>query len=168
MKDSSQAAPPPNAHSWAAYGYFPAFRGTKTGSASAGIAALLGECSLRELDYNALNVFFRIGTFIGTDTPFREVKVDPPDYAWATSRALVCASRDTVIDQYIHLFRQAMARCISPAQDTSIGLSGGRDSRHILLELCSTGRAPQYCWTVDTPHKPDEAAVAAQLCKRLG
>jgi hypothetical protein len=115
-----------------------------------------------------LNVFFRIGTFIGTDTPFQEIKADPPDYGWAASRQLVSGSRAATIDQYIDLFRQAIARCSTENREVSLGLSGGRDSRHILFELCANRREPSYCWTVNTPHKPDEVTVAAQLCNRLG
>ncbi len=121
-----------------------------------------------ELDYDALNVFFRLGFFVGTDTPFRHVKADPPDYAWLTSTPVLTGTREQIIEEYIELFRQAVSRCRTEGQAVSLGLSGGRDSRHILLELCRTHKAPNRCWTVDFPAKPLELIVARQVCQRLG
>ncbi len=120
-----------------------------------------------ELDFDALNVFFRMGSFVGTDTPFLYVKADPPDYEWIASTPAITGSREQIIDAYINLFRQAVGRCDSRGQTVSLGLSGGRDSRHILFELCRCNRPPARCWTVDLPAKPLELAVAKQICQRL-
>lgn len=63
-------------------------------------------------------------------------------YEWATTRSTVQESRPQIIDSYIDLFRQAVKRCETHSQTVGVGLSGRRDSRHILLELCNSGRAP--------------------------
>jgi hypothetical protein len=118
------------------------------------------------LDLDALNVFLRIGTFIGTDTPFRQLRADPPDYEWAKTIRPTELSRAAIIDAYIDLFRLAVARC-DDGEKINLPLSGGQDSRHILLELCEQGRKPQKCWTVAVPWKPFEAEIAGQLCKSL-
>jgi hypothetical protein len=49
-------------------------------------------------------------------------------------------------------------------------LSGGRDSRHILLALIEAGRPPEACVTVEhfPPRGNDDIAVAADVCRRLG
>lgn len=121
-----------------------------------------------DLDYDALNVFFRIGTFIGTDTCFRHIKADPPDYKLIGTIRHVHASRTQIIDTYIDLFRQAVGRCIAHRDEIGTTLTGGRDSRHIVLELSRSGRTPACCWTVDIPFKPSEAVIAKQVCSRLG
>jgi hypothetical protein len=54
-------------------------------------------------DFDALNVFLRIGTFIGTDTPFRNVRAEQPDYGWATSIRPTELGRSAIIDAYLHL-----------------------------------------------------------------
>lgn len=118
------------------------------------------------LDFDALNVFLRIGTFVGTDTAFRHIKADPPDYDWATGIRPTELSRPAVIDAYIDLFRSAVARC-GGQDDICLPLSGGQDSRHILLELASQGRKPHHCLTVDIPWAPREAEIAGELCQTL-
>jgi asparagine synthase (glutamine-hydrolysing) len=49
-------------------------------------------------------------------------------------------------------------------------LSGGRDSRHILLALIEAGHTPDACVTVEhfPPRGNDDIAVAADVCRRLG
>jgi len=149
------------------YGFYPKFTSVKPAKAD-NLAALIRKTDAGDLDYDALNVFFRIGTFIGTDTPYRHIKADPPDYSWARHTPVVQQTRSQIIDSYIDLFRQALRRCNTRGEAVSLGLSGGRDSRHILLELCASNRKPSRCWTVDLPSKPAEARVAKQICDRFG
>ena len=149
------------------YSFFPQFT-----SIAATKSAMLDRLAYRldegDLDYDALNVFFRIGTFVGTDSCFRHIKADPPDYKLIATIRHVDASRTEIIDTYIDLFRQAVGRCMAHRDDIGTTLTGGRDSRHIVLELCRSGRKPACCWTVDIPFKPSEAAIAKQICSRLG
>src|SRR5262245_66096684 len=55
--------------------------------------------------------------------------------------------------------------------NVAVPLSGGRDSRHILLELCEQGLRPDFCLTArlfPAPAAYDEVEVAASLCQALG
>ena len=119
-----------------------------------------------DLDLDALNVFLRVGTFVGTDTAFRHIKADAPDYEWAASIPRCELNREQIIDAYIALFRSSIRRCNDEGK-VSLPLSGGRDSRHILFELYTQQRKPSLCWTVDIPWRPSEAIVASCLCSRL-
>ena len=57
----------------------------------------------------------------------------------------------------------------SSPEQALLPLSGGRDSRHILLELCACGRKPAYCVTVRNypPRADEDARVAADLARAL-
>ena len=92
------------------------------------------------------------------------------------SRSVVIArrremSRRGAMDAYVDLFRAAIARRGAPARALIVPLSGGHDSRHIVLELCRQGIQPDECVTAQYPpaekYKTD-VEVAAQLCAALG
>jgi len=147
-------------------GFHPKFTSVEV-RRSQDLTELIRKIAAADFDFDALNVFLRIGTFIGTDTPYRHIKADAPDYAWAGNTPVLEGTRAQIIDGYIDLFRQAIRRCESEEKKFSLGLSGGRDSRHILLELSRAGRTPAHCWTIDLPWNPSEAVVARELCERL-
>jgi asparagine synthase (glutamine-hydrolysing) len=135
-----------------------------------------------ELDHEALAVFVRLGFFIGEDTAFRGVSAMPPGgrLEWRAGQLAVHEARPQVhtqqiarlkaIDQYIECFRVAMARRPPPAAGCVVPLSGGRDSRQILLELLAVGHRPQRCITARSvwPRDDEDARVAAELGARLG
>lgn len=114
-------------------------------------------------DDAALAVFVRLSFFIGEDTPFKAIRLIPPDtsFCWRdgklsvtgrlTSSNLQTLKRDEVIDTYIELFRSAIERRLPNSGKTAVPLSGGRDSRHILLELCRTGHPPDTTATLRRP-----------------
>ncbi len=116
-------------------------------------------CALKP-DHRALAVFHRLGIFINDDTPFEGIRVLPPGgtLTWENGRLTIEApelavkpnriSRAEAVDGFIELFRASMARTLE-AWDGPIvlPLSGGRDSRHILLELVHQGRKPDACIT---------------------
>jgi asparagine synthase (glutamine-hydrolysing) len=134
-----------------------------------------------ELDDSALAVFLRLGHFLGDDTPFRGIRAVPPAgcLTWEAGRLRVDGmrveptrldiSRAAAIDRYVELFGAALAKDeVDPAR-TLVPLSGGRDSRHILLELHRAGH-PVPCVTVrPSPPKADEdAIVAATVAAAVG
>jgi hypothetical protein len=134
-----------------------------------------------EVDREALAVFFHLGFFLGEDTPFRHIKVVPPDvtFVWDGSLTIDSAktlggsasdvSRDGAIDQYASLFRAAIARRVSH-REIVLPLSGGRDSRHILFALDELGCDPTYCLTA-RPYPPfgkNDVEVARVLASELG
>jgi hypothetical protein len=166
------------------YGYFPLFYAARGDEVwiSPSVFRLLAEGAPAELDDAALAVFLRMGDFVGEDTPFAAIRQVPPAarFAWRgappdVGGAYVIAkperlSRDAAIDGFIALFREAMARAAPDPARVVVPLTGGRDSRHILLELCESGRRPARCLTA-RPHPPkssDDVDVAARLAGVLG
>jgi len=167
------------------YGFFPIFWCRLLGGGigvSPSLVALIEQGAPTGLDVEALSVFLRLGYFVGEDTPFTAIKTVPPNaiFEWENGK-LICQgryppsrrptvlSRDDAIDTYIDLFARAMARR-TPAGRFAVPISGGRDSRHILLELHRTGFVPTACISViDNPPDPNEdPRIAAILCKELG
>lgn len=145
---------------------------------SPSIPKLLALGAPQDLDVPALSVFFRLGNFIGEDTPFKAVRALPPNASleWCDGRLSVhgtrtlgrqeSLSREAALDGYVSFFRDAVRRRI-PRGKAAITLSGGRDSRHILLELCAAGHPPAVCVTVGEYLycHGHEAETAAQLAK---
>lgn len=133
------------------------------------------------LDHGALAVFFRLGFFLGEDTPFAEVRVLPPGstLTWERGRLTVergsiaipsaphpVRSFDEAVDRYGELFSQSIARRPPPDEDLTVPISGGRDSRHILLELVSQGHRPSLTVTVRSrPPSPNEDVRIAHLLR---
>lgn len=150
-------------------------------SASLFKLASLG-CELKP-DRRALAVFHRLGLFINDDTPFEGIKVLPPGgkLTWQGGKVTIDApdlrfktneiSRDAAVDGFIELFRDSMARTLD-AWDGPIvlPLSGGRDSRHILLEMVRQGRRPDACITFHHGGASWNAEVKAAraICEAVG
>jgi len=136
-----------------------------------------------DLDYPALAVFLRLGFFVGEDTPFAGVRQLAPgaQLQWDAARGLrvedgefavggrVSLSRDDAMARYAELFRAAVARCLPVEGRLCVPLSGGRDSRHILLALHALGVRPHACVTLEhLPGRPNEdARIAALLARAL-
>ena len=114
------------------------------------------------LDLPALNVFFRVGIFLNGATPFREIRrFSPPPIIVPPSDT----SREQAIDAYASLFRQAVSRRLD--SQSVLALSGGRDSRHILLELHAQNALPNYALTVDLETANDRE-IAEQVARAVG
>ena len=118
---------------------------------------------------------------VGDDTPFRDIRLLPPGgtLEWTPSALRVrggiivgrrqTMTRDAAIDEYIDRFRTSVGR--RPATGTSIvPLSGGRDSRHIFLELCASGRTPDVAMTIGGwgERSTPEADTARAVAERAG
>ena len=167
------------------FGLYPLFYLCRDGELciSPSLIELLKRVGPQDFDDDAIAVFLRVGFFLEDDTPFRDVKVVPPAADWQWTRGVLvrnqriyvphsgCAdSRDSRLDDYISLFRQAMQR--RPAVGKVVHpLSGGRDSRHILFELVRAGvtndAASVQCVTAESKSLED-ARVAKSLCQALG
>lgn len=136
-----------------------------------------------EPDRRALGVFHAIGLFLNDDTPFRRIRTLPPAGAldWDGKRLSIrgdrrlprtqTISRAQAVEGIIEIPRQIL-REIGSANDDPIcqPLSGGRDSRHILLELLHQGRPPARCVTFQQhPGGLDaDSSAARALCRRAG
>jgi len=135
-----------------------------------------------ELDEPALAVFYRLGYFLGEDTPFRQIRAVPPnaEFGWTEGRLTLrgerpeyearTMSRDEAIDGFIQTFRGAIERRLPEGPDFAVPLSGGRDSRQVLLELCHLGYRPKYCVTTSRwpPRLWLDLHQAKQLAAELG
>lgn len=134
-----------------------------------------------ELDDGGLAVFLRLGHFLADDTPFLHIRAVPPAavITWEAGRVRVDGARtvqprremdrEVAIGRYVELFRGAMEHVAADPRRTVVPLSGGRDSRHILLELQAAGRPPACVTVRPVPPKSDEdARVAAALAAAVG
>lgn len=167
------------------YGFYPLFWCSLPGRGigiSSSLVSLVEQGASTELDIEALAVFFRLGYFVGDDTPFSGIKTVPPNavFEWQHGN-LEChgrypkmrdpsgLSRDEAIDRYIDLFAKAMAKRAPGPGAFAMPISGGRDSRHILLELHRTGLEPTICVSaLDNPPDPNEdPRIAEALCREL-
>ncbi|MHA7876267.1 asparagine synthase-related protein [Roseivivax sp.] len=134
-------------------------------------------------DARALSVFYRMGMFINEDTPFAAIKVLPPGgrLTWSEGRLSITRhdmpiaeqslTRDAAVEGIIDLTRASL-RNISEASPEKLvlPLSGGRDSRHILLGLDHLGARPERCVTYQHcgAELNSEARAARAICERLG
>lgn len=148
---------------------------------SPSLVALIGQGAPRDLDDDALAVFLRTGWFLGDDTAFAAIRAVPPSrrFEWSAGVLQIehtvrpmherVITRADAIDEYIDLFRASVARRLVPGDEPfTMPLSGGADSRHILLELVRQGRPPAEVVTgAQRLHCPD-VAVAGMLSTRLG
>jgi asparagine synthase (glutamine-hydrolysing) len=165
------------------YGCFPLFywRTDRSIAISNSIAQLLDEGAPPTLDLPALAAFLRLGFFLGEDTAFEAIRSVPPDCAMTWSRGRFDqtsrysfwhasdVSRDDALDGFNRRFRRAVERRLS-TEPAYLPLSGGRDSRHILLDLCALGRPPAACVTVVPfpPRETLEVRIASRVAEAAG
>jgi asparagine synthase (glutamine-hydrolysing) len=141
------------------------------------IATLMERGAPRDLDEEALAVFMHLGYFVGEDTPFLAIRSVPPDaeFRWTPGEFVVRdrrpaaaelqIQRNEAIDTYSHLFAEAIRK--RPAgENAGVLLSGGRDSRHILFELCRRGTPPSLTITLDLPGNND-GEIARALARMV-
>ncbi len=165
------------------FGFQPLFYCTADGALrlSTSIVRLVEDGAPVDLDPEALAVFFRAGFFIGNATPFRHIRQLPAgaELRWDGRLDLRAAppmppkaaarSRAEVVDACIELFREAIRRRLPEGRPVALTLSGGRDSRHILLELRRQGCPPAVAVTVEGfPPKADECPTAAVFAAAAG
>lgn len=151
---------------------------------SPSIFALLNSAVPKDLDYPALAVLYRIGHVIGNDTPFRHIRVLPPNSRlhWCKGQLKIEStpvtscfannqrlSYDDAVDGYLHYFRQSVSRRLPDGEPFTMPISGGRDSRNILFELHRQGATPQRCVTLRyrPPATNEDERVARLICDRL-
>lgn len=130
-----------------------------------------------EYDEEALAAFCRCGFFVQDRTPFRAIRVLPPKahFVWEDGHLSVQGqikltppkevSKEAAVDGYIERFRGAMDRLTSTQGTFVVPLTGGRDSRQILLELHRRGLTPAECVTCGESR---DIRVASELAERLG
>jgi asparagine synthase (glutamine-hydrolysing) len=137
----------------------------------------------RELDEDALAAFLALGFYLGQDTAFRAIRALPSGgrLTWSATGWQVAApsrpgfrngslGREAAVDGVIETMRASIGRRLEGATECIIPISGGRDSRHILLELHAQGHTPRLGVTAEKyPHQSDtDPIAAAQLCAAIG
>ena len=149
---------------------------------SPSIDALLAAGVPAELDDAAMAVFLRTGFFVGDDTPFASIRALPPATsatwtpagprvagAWRYPRSSTIA-RAAAEQQFADCFTAAVHRRVGAARaPIAVPLSGGHDSRHILLAMHELKKLPDHCVTVAPypPAGPDEVAIAQEVAAAL-
>ena len=143
-------------------GYFSLFVYAKGAdiAVSPNILQLLAQGADTTPDPVALAVFHRVGFFVGTDTPFQHIRVLPPGgvLTWENGSLQVqdntpapktlTYTRDQAVEGFIEGPRAAIRQFLASHEGPlAMPLSGGRDSRHVLLELAHQGRLPDTCLT---------------------
>jgi hypothetical protein len=143
------------------FGFVPTYTLAGRTLTIADLPAALDQADSLTIDHAAINIFLRTEFYLGGTTPFRELRrvVPPPTIVPPAE-----ISRTDAIDRFIALFREAVRRRVTA--DNMVALSGGRDSRHILLELHRQG-APVRAVSVDLEMNED-GRVARALAARAG
>jgi hypothetical protein len=166
-------------------GFFSLFVFAKGGTVavSPSLLQLIAAGADTALDHRALSVFFRLGMFIHEDTPFTHIRVLPPGgkLRWREGAVEIVGAplvarersitREDAVDAFISLTRSSVSDILrSWPGDVILPLSGGRDSRHILLEMDRLGRPPRACVTFhhEGPRLNAEAKAARAICERIG
>jgi asparagine synthase (glutamine-hydrolysing) len=134
-----------------------------------------------EFDWCAIGLFLRLSYFLCNDTPFREIRRAPPDsiLRWKDGVFTIeergrppvrayAGSRQNAKKIYTGLFRENLLEVVNryPDMPISCPLSGGRDSRHIALELKRLG-IPFHAYTIDVDVS-NEGQISAALCAQYG
>jgi asparagine synthase (glutamine-hydrolysing) len=150
---------------------------------SPSILQLIAQGAASTPDTRALGVFYRLGLFINQDTPFREIKVLPPGgrLVWDAERKEITGgdippfeqsiSRKNAVAGIINMPRASLRNILaSSSGDLVLPLSGGRDSRHILLALDCLGARPRACVTYQQSRQGlnNETLAARAICERVG
>jgi hypothetical protein len=149
-------------------------------SLSQNLLTLLERADLT-LDADAISAFLHLGFFLDDRTPFQSIRavlpgdrvtLDASGLRWqrdAEPPPTPCElGLDQVTDAFIEATRRAVASAAPPERPFVHPLSGGRDSRLLLLEMKRQGRVPRECVTLaESPDHPD-AAIARQVSLALG
>lgn len=165
------------------FGFFPLFYyATENQFGVAPSVEQLLECGAPpDIDDAALATFLRLGFVVGDETVFRDIRMVPPggEVRWDGGKPKISGgyifppcqnlTRNAAIDGYGELFRQAIQRRASKDVKFGLPLSGGRDSRHILLELNTLGILPEVCFTNHDfpPYRTENISIAGLLASRF-
>jgi asparagine synthase (glutamine-hydrolysing) len=148
---------------------------------SPSVLALIAQGAPTQFDQTAIDTFLRLGFFLGADTAFEAIRAVPPNAVleWSDGRLRISGgpprvtrqsvSRNDAIDGFVALCRQSIQRRPPDPDATIVPLSSGRDSRHILFELCAAGHRPRTVTIPRYPPRPaEDERIAPIVAKTLG
>ncbi|WP_282609444.1 hypothetical protein [Pelagibius sp. Alg239-R121] len=132
-------------------------------------------------DDDAMAVFIRRHSFLGEDTPFKKIRTTPPSakLIWQNGQMTIKGhrptsklqhlKRSTIIEGVIELFSSSIKRRLPESENFYLPLTGGKDSRHILLELARQSSLPKACVTASfpPPFTNQDSEIASLLAKKL-
>ena len=138
----------------------------------------------RELDWDAIAAFLAVGNYVGEETPFIGIQTLPPgaQLVWncgSLARITRCpfpslapfgGTQDEARRIYADLFSKAVARRLpDDLLKIVVPLSGGRDSRHIALEIAAQLKSPINLLTIRCEFGPndEDVRVAAEIANRI-
>ncbi len=164
------------------YGMRPAYWGRRGGTfvLAPTVQGVLRAGIPSDPDPVATGTLLRAGYLVGDDTVFLHVRRVPPGARVVMRDGLpeiagepftvarATRTRPEILDEYVERMRVSIRRRL-PEKRYLHGLSGGRDSRHLLLALVEAGASPEAIVTArHYPPRPDEdARVAALIAERL-
>lgn len=145
---------------------------------SSSLSEVVSRLPTARVDPAAVSVFLRLGYFIGDQTLVQGVRVLRPGARLSWSGALSLeAPKYPQLQEFTGttadaraIYQERFRAAIAARTHHGVGrmtLSGGRDSRHILLELLAQGRPPRALVTLDRGNS-DDHIVAAALARRFG
>ncbi len=165
------------------HGYLPLYyhHGTNRIIVSDSPLTILERLERREIDPIALGFFCRAGFLIGDRTLFQGINRVPSAarMRWSdghleieTSRYVEASPPNSVpeaLDGWIDRFQTAMKRRLPDDESFDLPLSGGRDSRMILLELHRHGHFPRRTLSLGSPagDDPSDVTLASRVAHRL-
>lgn len=136
------------------------------------------------VDFEALGLFLRMSNFFGSDTPWSKIKAMPPNATLTMSaeglrvvggpppgpRAIEKITHEEALDGFVDRVAEAVRRRPPISTSWVHPLSGGRDSRHLLLELCKQGHRPKEAvtWAPFRGGGGREAQAAGDVARALG
>src|SRR6266508_1116609 len=166
------------------FGMYPVFYAASEDEVwvSSSLVKLLAEGVSSCIDWPALAVFLRLGFYVGDDTAFKAIRVLSPDgrVEWENGQTRVTGgyvfpkpqriTHASAVEGFAALFAAAVERRVPDHDSFAVPLSGGRDSRHILLELAKQGHLPKFCITGRRfpPAGREDERIAALIADRLG
>jgi hypothetical protein len=152
--------------------------------ASTSVLRVASRTGARQLDWDAISSLFSVGNFFNERTAFAGISTIPPGakLKWTSAGGIEITRSDLRPPKtfdgtkaqaktiFADLFRQAVARRLP--NDTTravIPLSGGRDSRHIALEVAGQRRGPLNLITIrcEFSANDEDVRVAGLVAQRL-
>lgn len=129
------------------------------------------------LDDYGLSMFLRRNYFLDDYTAYKNIKTLAPNSTviWNKGKLSITQSfleplkpeslnHEQIVDGYIELTHQALKRHLPKEDNFIMPLSGGRDSRIMLLELLKNGFKPKICYTCGEQR---DVKLATQVAQRL-
>ena len=144
--------------------------------------ALVAAGAPGEPDREELSLWCRVGLCLGERTLFKHIRLVPRGKRVIFDRGTVrfegpglpivppsIRSVEEGVEGYCELFRAAMRRR-PPVGEFAMPLSGGRDSRMMLLDALALGHRPKACVTLTGGRASDhpDAVIARELSRRVG